>query len=335
MRIPPPARPSRAAAQRSPAPQPRAPLSTVQRCHACTARSPSTSRTSPREQVAQPPGRSPHLSALRPARASCAQTRVAALPPAAHAHVSGAANGRRLPCSSSPRAGTASLHVPTPLRSSTRLSSSFPIRSSRWTGTCAWSSTVPSSRLARAFARRLVPGMARGPCGGQPGSCPCVAAAREQPREPSFSEQDRRRLARPSMISSAPCAPAGRHPPCARDPVRRRRAAHPGCHPSRASSLLSPARLRGPRSLRPCGMASASSPRPVRAVPPPGVARAWSRLLGPHGACARKRVVSAPSASAVQAPRSNPPTVTHSPSLAVVSPQQRLIELAPVTVSSS
>jgi hypothetical protein len=135
-----------------------------------------------------------------------------------------------------------------------RLSSSFPIRSSRRTGTCARSSTVPSSPLARAFARRLVPGMARGPCGGQPGSCLCVAAAREQPRKPSFGEQDRCRLARPSVISSAPCAPTGRHPPCARDPVRRRCAARPGCHPSRASSLLSPARLSGPRSLRPCGM---------------------------------------------------------------------------------
>jgi hypothetical protein len=158
---------------------------------------------------------------------------------------------------------------------------------------------VPSSPLARAAARRLVPGMARGPRGGQPDSCPCVAAAREKPREPSFGEQDRRRLAQPSVTSSAPCAPAGRHPPCARDPIRRRRAAHPCRHPSRASSLLSPACLRSPRSLRPCGMPSASSPRPVRAVPPPSVARAWSRLLSPQGTCARKRLRSAPSASAV------------------------------------
>jgi hypothetical protein len=145
--------------------------------------------------------------------------------------------------------------------------------------------------------------MARDPRGGQPGSCPCVAAAREQPHGLSFGEQDRRRLARPSVISSAHCAPISRHPPCARDPVRRRRAAHPHRHPSRVSSLLSPARLRGPHSLRPCDMPSVSSPRPVRAVPPPGVARAWSRLLSPQGTCARKRVVSAPSASAVQAPR--------------------------------
>jgi hypothetical protein len=60
------------------------------------------------------------------------------------------------------------------------------------------------SGLARPdVSARLVPGMVRGPHGGQPGSCPCAAAAHEQPREPLFGEQDRRRLARSPVISSA------------------------------------------------------------------------------------------------------------------------------------
>jgi hypothetical protein len=92
----------------------------------------------------------------------------------------------------------------------------------------------------------------------------------------------------------------GRHPLCARD--RRSSVSH---SPS-APSLLSPVRLRGPHSMRPCSTPPASSPRPVRPVPPPGVACAWSRLPSPQGACARKHVVSAPSDSAVQAPRLSP-----------------------------
>jgi hypothetical protein len=67
-----------------------------------------------------------------------------------------------------------------------------------------FSPVVRRSGLARpGVSARLVPGMVRGPHGGQPGSCPYAAAAHEQPREPLFGEQDRRRLAQPPVISSA------------------------------------------------------------------------------------------------------------------------------------
>jgi hypothetical protein len=150
--IPPPARPSRAAAQRSPAPQPRAPqpLSSaampVRRARLARRARPHAGR-SPTRQDAVPtsPRRVPRARhAPRLAQPRCLQSRM----PTSREPPTAADRLVHLPLELGPLHPTSPLlYVVPPC-----LSSSFPMRSSRRTGTCARSSTVPSSPLARATA---------------------------------------------------------------------------------------------------------------------------------------------------------------------------------------